>query len=285
MANAQGKGSFGCEGCIPDPLGASFVRDIYERCGAPPGATFSVPILYDRKTQKIVNNESSEIIRLFNTAFNAVAKFPKVDMYPAPLREAIDSVKCVHLHFTPLMNVPKYCVLNFRNCPRSEWVYHKVNNGVYRCGFAKTQAAYEDAFADVSDALSRLETILSTQRYVAGDFFTEADIRLFATLIRFDCGALRFIRETFCSFSNNRRFTLFIFFVVYVVYFKTDTRLIRERTNLLNYVREIYQIPAMRRSVNFDHIKTRALALPPLLLIARISRDVRLQTTSRRTPF
>ncbi|CAI7823280.1 unnamed protein product, partial [Closterium sp. NIES-54] len=147
-------------GAESDPLnGALFLRDVYEK--ADPGAVkFSVPVLWDKETSTIVNNESSEIMRMINSEFNAIAKHPQVDIYPPHLRAAIDEV--------------------------NEWVYPAINNGVYRCGFAKKQCPYEEAFKELFAALDRCEDILSRQRYMAGDTFTEADIRLFVTLIRFD---------------------------------------------------------------------------------------------------
>ncbi|CAI5928509.1 unnamed protein product, partial [Closterium sp. NIES-64] len=147
-------------GAESDPLnGALFLRDVYEKVD-PCAAKFIVPVLWDKQTSTIVNNESAEIVRMLNSEFNAIAKHPLVDLYPPHLRAAIDEV--------------------------NEWVYPAINNGVYRCGFAKKQGPYEEAFKELFAALDRCEDILSRQRYIAGDTFTEADIRLFVTLIRFD---------------------------------------------------------------------------------------------------
>ncbi|CAI5530669.1 unnamed protein product [Closterium sp. Naga37s-1] len=191
-------------GAESDPLnGALFVRDVYEK--ADPGAVkFSVPVLWDKQSGTIVNNESSEIMRMFNSEFNAIAKNPQVDIYPPHLRAAIDEV--------------------------NEWVYPAINNGVYRCGFAKKQGPYEEAFKELFAALDRCEDILSRQRYMAGEMFTEADVRLFVTLIRFD--------------------------EVYVVHFKCNRNFIREFPNLFNYTKEIYQLPGIVSTVNMAHIKS-----------------------------
>ena len=119
-----------------------------------------MPLLWDKKTKSIVNNESSEIMRMFNSAFNEIATEPKLDLYPEDLRSEIDEVNA--------------------------WIYPTINNGVYRCGFAQAQAAYEEAFHELFGALDKVEGILSQKRYLTGDRLTEADVRLFMTLIRFD---------------------------------------------------------------------------------------------------
>lgn len=120
MANSAGNGSFDCVDCIPDTInGVKFVRDLYDIAGDTNGK-YTVPVLWDTKERTIVNNESSEILRIFNTAFNDFAKNPELDLYPANLRSEIDAV--------------------------NEWIYPNINNGVYRCGFATTQGAYEQAF-------------------------------------------------------------------------------------------------------------------------------------------
>jgi len=161
LVSTSGYGSFTGEGTIPDTVnGAKFVRDLYEKSDPEYSGVYSVPVLWDKETGTIVNNESSEIIRMFNSAFNSIAKNPDLDLYPAELRDSIESV--------------------------NEWIYPTINNGVYRCGFAKSQGAYETAFNELFTSLDRVEEILSKQKYVAGDVLTEADIRLFMTLIRFD---------------------------------------------------------------------------------------------------
>jgi putative glutathione S-transferase len=199
----NGSGSFPTDGCIPDTVNnAKFVRDLYDMADDTTGK-YTVPVLWDKKEKTIVNNESSEVLRMFSSAFNDVAKNPDLDLYPEDLRPQIDEV--------------------------NSWVYPKFNNGVYRAGFATKQEAYEEAFSDVFEALDKMEDILSKQRYLVGSRFTEADIRAFVTLIRFD--------------------------EVYAVYFKCNKKLIREYPNLKNYVREIYQMPGMADSVNIPHIK------------------------------
>jgi putative glutathione S-transferase len=163
----------------------------------------TVPVLWDKKTETIVSNESSEIIRMFNTAFNHLTGNSQ-DYYPEDLREAIDEV--------------------------NEKVYTTINNGVYRSGFATTQAAYEEAFFALFDSLDWLEARLSKQRYLVGDVLTEADWRLFTTLIRFDA--------------------------VYFGHFKTNKKMLADYHAISNYVRELYQIPGVADTVDFDHIKT-----------------------------
>jgi putative glutathione S-transferase len=162
----------------------------------------SVPVLWDKKRHTIVNNESSEIIRMLNSAFEAFTDV-HTDYYPAALRGEIDHV--------------------------NDLVYANVNNGVYRAGFATTQAAYEDAARAVFAALDQLEERLSGQRYLAGRQLTEADWRLFTTLIRFDA--------------------------VYYSHFKCNLRRIVDYPNLGNYLRDLYQVPGIAETVSIDHIK------------------------------
>ncbi len=163
----------------------------------------TVPVLWDTHTNTIVNNESSDILRIFNTAFNHLTGNTD-DYYPEALRPRIDDIN-------------------------SE-VYHKVNNGVYRAGFATTQTAYESAFNDLFTTLDWLEQHLEENRYLVGAKLTEADWRLFTTLIRFDA--------------------------VYFGHFKTNKQAIADYPNLSNYLRELYQWPGIAETVNFDHIKT-----------------------------
>ncbi|MAZ89190.1 MAG: glutathione-dependent reductase [Cellvibrionaceae bacterium] len=163
----------------------------------------TVPVLWDKHTKTIVNNESSDILRIFNTAFNHLTGNTD-DYYPEALRPRIDDIN-------------------------SE-VYHKVNNGVYRAGFATTQTAYESAFNDLFTTLDWLEQHLEENRYLVGAKLTEADWRLFTTLVRFDA--------------------------VYFGHFKTNKQAIADYPNLSNYLRELYQWPGIAETVNFDHIKT-----------------------------
>ncbi|KAL9179488.1 hypothetical protein ACHAXT_008778 [Thalassiosira profunda] len=187
----------------PDPhLGAKSVRDIYERVGDTAGK-YTVPILYDKKLKTIVSNESSEIIRMLNSEFNDHAKFPELDLEPEDLKDEMAEV--------------------------DKWIYPTINNGVYRCGFAKSQSAYNRAIDELTASFDRLEEVLSTRRFIAGDQLTLSDIRLFVTLLRFD--------------------------EVYVVYFKTNTRSVATSPTLLNYCREIYNLPGVAGTVNMRQIK------------------------------
>ena len=159
-----GQGSIPCTDTVPDTVnGAKFVRDLYDLVGASEKVTRSVPILWDKQTNRIVNNESSEIIRMLNGPFARLVGSDKdtVDLYPAHLRDEIDAV--------------------------NEWVYRDINSGVYKAGFAKTQGAYEAGVDALFLALDRVDEILSKRRYLAGSGqVTKADVRLFMTLIRFD---------------------------------------------------------------------------------------------------
>lgn len=162
----------------------------------------TVPVLWDKERRAIVNNESAEIIRMFNSAFAALTS-DRSDYYPEKLRAEIDAI----------------------NGP----VYDNVNNGVYRAGFATTQEAYEEAFCALFETLDAIEQRLSRQRYLAGAALTEADWRLFTTLIRFDA--------------------------VYHGHFKCNLRRIADYPNLSNYLRDLYQVPGVAETVNMDHIK------------------------------
>ncbi len=165
----------------------------------------TVPVLWDKKQQTIVNNESSEIIRMFNSAFDAFAQTDLADMdfYPEALRAEIEEI--------------------------NQSVYDNVNNGVYRAGFAQTQEAYNRAYDRLFNTMDGLEVRLSKQRYLVGDQITEADWRLFTTLVRFD--------------------------TVYYNHFKTNKKRLIEYPNLWAYTRELYQVPGVAKTVNMDHIK------------------------------
>ena len=184
--------------------GAKTVRKFYEN-HSDTAYKFTVPILYDKVRKEIVNNESSEILRMIGQEMNSFAtRNQDWDPYPDTLKESIDSV-----------NV---------------WIYPKINNGVYRSGFASTQEAYDAAVNDVFEALDKVEEILSKQRYIASPTdITEADIRLFVTLVRFD--------------------------EVYHGHFKCNRKYVREYEHITNYVRELYQITGMDQTVNMYHIK------------------------------
>jgi putative glutathione S-transferase len=162
----------------------------------------SVPVLWDKKRRTIVNNESSEIIRMFNSAFEAFTS-AHTDYYPAELRAEIDRV--------------------------NDMVYSTVNNGVYRAGFASSQNAYEEAARGIFATLDQLEDRLSRQRYLAGRQITEADWRLFTTLIRFDS--------------------------VYYSHFKCNLRRLADYPNLWNYTRDLHQVPGVAATVSIDQIK------------------------------
>ena len=162
----------------------------------------SVPVLWDKKRRTIVNNESSEIIRMLNSAFDAFTD-ERTDYYPAQLRGEIDAVNDV--------------------------IYTNINNGVYRTGFATSQEAYEEAAYGIFDTLDKIEERMSRQRLLTGRHLTEADWRLFTTLVRFD--------------------------TVYYSHFKCNLRRIADYPNLWNYTRDLYQVPGVAETVSIDHIK------------------------------
>jgi putative glutathione S-transferase len=182
--------------------GAARLWEVYVKADAQYSGRVSVPVLWDKKRGTVVNNESSEIIRMFNAAFDGLTG-NNADFYPERLRGEIDAV--------------------------NERVYAAVNNGVYRTGFASTQEAYEEAFLKLFDTLDWLEHRLATQRYLVGGQLTEADWRLFTTLVRFDA--------------------------VYVGHFKCNLRRIADYPNLSNYLRDLYQAPGVAETVHIDHIK------------------------------
>jgi putative glutathione S-transferase len=186
-----------------DPLfGADCLHQIYTRALPTYTGRVTVPVLWDRERGTIVNNESSEIIRMLNSAFDAHTAVA-ADYYPDALRSEIDAV--------------------------NEVVYENVNNGVYRCGFATTQEAYAKAYHRLFASLDELEARLAGQRYLAGARITEADWRLFTTLVRFDA--------------------------VYVGHFKCNRQRIADFPALYGYLRELYQVPGVAGTVNLDHIK------------------------------
>jgi putative glutathione S-transferase len=190
-------------GTMPDTVNhATHLYEVYAKADPGYSGRVTVPVLWDRQRATIVNNESAEIIRMFNTAFAAFTDVD-YDFYPKPLRAEIDATNA--------------------------FVYDAVNNGVYKAGFATKQEAYEDAFAALFAALDDIEARLSRWRYLVGSRLTEADWRLFTTLVRFDA--------------------------VYVGHFKCNLRRIADYPNLSNYLRELYQIDGVAETVNFDHIK------------------------------
>lgn len=148
-------------GCTVDSVnGFNGINDIYRTTDPDYQGSATVPVLFDKKLNRVVSNESAEIIRMFNSVFNTWAGNPDLDLYPAKLRGKIDEI--------------------------NDWTYRLFNNGVYRAGFAKSQSAYEAACADVFNALDRMETILSKTPYLCGDQLTESDVRVYVTLFRFD---------------------------------------------------------------------------------------------------
>ena len=191
-------------GATGDPLyGKSYLHEIYTRAKPDYSGKVTVPVLWDTQEEMIVNNESAEVIRIFNSAFNEITGNTS-DFYPEALRGEIDEV-------------------NAR-------VYEPVNNGVYKCGFAESQEAYDENITPLFDTLDWLETRLSDGRdFLVGNQLTEADIRLFTTLIRFD--------------------------PVYFVHFKCNLKMIRQYDALNAYLQRIYEMPEVKPTVNFDHIK------------------------------
>jgi putative glutathione S-transferase len=185
-----------------DQYGLDYLYQLYLKADPDYEGRVTVPVLWDKQRQAIVSNESADIIRMFNTAFNGLTGNHD-DYYPQSLREQIDAI--------------------------NERVYDGINNGVYRAGFATNQQAYEAAYYKLFDALDWVEQTLTQQRYLAGDRLTEADWRLFTTLIRFDA--------------------------VYHGHFKTNRQRIADYPAISNYLRELYQRQGVARTVNFEHIK------------------------------
>lgn len=186
-----------------ESLGCRSLPQFYRRVQANYQGRATVPLLWDSQTNTIVNNESAEIIKILNTAFNQWAAQPDLELYPAELKTDIDQ-------------------WNTR-------IYNTVNNGVYRCGFAQTQIAYEAACNELFSTLAAIDTILATQRYLCGSRLTLADVRLFTTLIRFD--------------------------VAYYGLFKCNRYRITEYEHLSGYVRDIYQLPGIAATCDVDAIK------------------------------
>jgi len=182
--------------------GKALHRELYTLSNPHYTGRVTVPVLWDKQRGTIVNNESAELMRMLNTAFNSQTG-NTIDLYPEPWSIEID-------------------VMN-------DYIYDRINNGVYKAGFATEQAVYERHVGRLFEALDEMEERLSDQRYLMGAYITETDIRLFTTLIRFDA--------------------------VYFGHFKCNVRRIADYPHLSGYVRELYQIPAIRETVAFDHIK------------------------------
>ncbi len=216
MSNSLGYGSFDCDDAlIPDEFtNVANVREVYEMNGDLQGP-FTTPCLFDKKTNKIVSNESTEILKMLNAEFNDMAMNPSLDLYPKHLQEELDTLN-------------------------DTLVYPKVNNGVYRCGFARSQGAYDQAVTELFESLEFLEEKLSKQRFLGGngETFTWLDLRLFMTLVRFD--------------------------PVYVTYFKTNKKRLVDFPNLLGFVRDVYSLDGIKRSINMQHIKTHYFTSHPV---------------------
>ncbi len=179
-----------------------FLWQLYTQAMPDYSGRVTVPVLWDKERNTIVSNESAEIIRMFNSAFDAHGARAG-DYYPQALRPKIDEL--------------------------NEWIYNTVNNGVYKAGFATSQQAYDEAVESVFHSLARLEELLDRHRYLTGNSLTEADIRLWTTLVRFD--------------------------PVYVTHFKCDRYRISDYPNLYGFLRDIYQLPGIAETVNIDHIR------------------------------
>ena len=191
------------EGVIGDPIfKARYLHEVYTAVKPDYTGRVTVPVLFDKKTKTIVNNESSEIIRMLNTAFDDLGAKPG-NYVPDQWLEEIDTV--------------------------NDFVYHRINNGVYKAGFATKQEVYEEEVAALFEALDQMEERLAGQDYLVGNRLTEADIRLFTTLVRFDA--------------------------VYFGHFKCNLKPLTAYPNLWAYTKRIYQLPGMAQTVNFDHIK------------------------------
>lgn len=187
--------------CTADTVnGCTYLREVYQKADPSFTGRVTVPVLWDRKTETIVNNESIEIMRMFSSEFSDIAT--GIDLYPEDYREEIDRI--------------------------IEDIYDSINNGVYRAGFANSQAAYDEAVNDVFEALDHWDAVLADQRYLAGDRLTLADIRLFPTLIRFD-------HAYHTAFNCNRQF-------------------VHQYEYLWPYLRDIYQTPGVAETVNMEHI-------------------------------
>ena len=191
------------EGCIPDTINdLQYMHQVYAKAAPDYTGRASVPVLWDKQTQTIVDNESAEIIRMLNCEFQAFTD-DQTDYYPEKLRAEIDEINA--------------------------YIYTNINNGVYKCGFATTQEAYDGAFDDLFKALDTIEDRLGKSRYLVDSTITEADWRLFTTLVRFDA--------------------------VYYSHFKCNLKRIKDYPNLSNYLRDLYQVPGIADTVNMDHIK------------------------------
>ncbi len=188
----------------PDPVNRfAFLAEAYAATDPAFDARVTVPVLWDTVTGRIVNNESADLVEILNSEFDAVATRPELDLYPEELRDDIDELNA--------------------------WIYDRINDGVYKSGFASSQSAYEAAVIPLFEALDTLEERLADRRFLFGGAQTLADWRLFTTLVRFDA--------------------------VYVGHFKCNLRRIDDYPNLFGYLRDLYQTPGVAETVDFDHIK------------------------------
>jgi putative glutathione S-transferase len=192
-----------CKGAIPDTVNnTQYLHQLYTLSKKDYSGKVTVPVLWDKKNNAIVSNESSEIIRMLNSSFDELGAL-EGDYYPKEVREAIDKI--------------------------NNKIYHTINNGVYKAGFATSQNAYEEAVLPIFETLNELEDILSEQKFLVSEKPTEADWRLFTTLIRFDA--------------------------VYYGHFKCNIKKISEYKNLSRYLMDLFRMPGISETVNFDHIK------------------------------
>lgn len=196
-----------CPGATEDTVnGSTYLREVYFLSDPDYSGRFTVPVLFDKRQKVIVNNESSEILRMLNSDFNAFCKLPEqaaIDLYPENLRGEVDAL--------------------------NDWIYPNINNGVYRTGFATKQEPYDQAVREVFSALDRVEEILANTRYLTGPQMTEADVRLYTTLARFD--------------------------MVYVGHFKCNKKRIVDYPNIWAYLRDLYQTPGFGETTNQLHIE------------------------------
>jgi len=243
FAKAEGKPEFDDNdpcASIDTLNGCQRMAELYEKADPDYHGNITVPVLWDKKEETIVNNESSEIIRMLNSEFNHLASESgkALDLYPAELASRIDEINA--------------------------WVYPAINNGVYKCGFAKSQEAYSEAFQKLFTAMDRVEEILSKTRFLTGDKLTEADIRLFTTLVRFD--AVYFVvrvcehcSDVRCAHhvtpTPSRSLSCGVCFCCVLQHFKTNGARVTDYPNMWGYVRDIYQTHGVRETVNMQQIK------------------------------
>ena len=215
----MGNGGWHFDGGYPEatdePLyGLAFMHELYQKADPHYTGRVTVPVLWDRERETIVSNESADLVRMLNRAFNALPGVDDtLDLYPAALASEIDAL--------------------------NERIYHAVNNGVYKSGFATAQAVYEREVTALFNALDELEARLGEHRYLTGEAITEADWRLFTTLVRFDA--------------------------VYVGHFKCNLRRIDDYPHLRGYLRDLYQQPGIAETVNIDHIKRHYYTSHPMI--------------------